>query len=209
MSVLPNSNSEYATREYWEDRYRKEGPAATYDWFKTYADISEIIHQIIPDRASRILMLGCGNSTLSEEMYDDGYENIVNIDYSSVLIENMKHIHEEARPKMTWLEMDIRALQFEDDSFDVVLDKGTMDALLAVKGSLWDPPAEAVENCTKEVLEALRVLRPGKGIFFYLTFGQPHFRKRYLTHPNTTLEVSTLGTSFHYYLYVLRKHDRQ
>ena len=27
-------------------------------------------------------MLGCGNSKLSEEMYDDGYHNIVNVDVS-------------------------------------------------------------------------------------------------------------------------------
>ena len=30
-------------------------------------------------------MLGCGNSKLSEEMYDDGYRNIVNIDVSARL----------------------------------------------------------------------------------------------------------------------------
>lgn len=38
---------------------------------------------------------------------------------------------------MTWLEMDIRALEFEDESFDVVLDKGTMDAMLTSKGDVW------------------------------------------------------------------------
>lgn len=27
-------------------------------------------------------MLGCGNSKLSEEMYDDGYHHIVNVDVS-------------------------------------------------------------------------------------------------------------------------------
>ena len=30
-------------------------------------------------------MLGCGNSKLSEEMYDDGYRNIVNVDVSECL----------------------------------------------------------------------------------------------------------------------------
>ena len=35
-------------------------------------------------------MLGCGNSMLSEDMYNDGYRNIVNIDFSSIVINNMK-----------------------------------------------------------------------------------------------------------------------
>lgn len=47
------------------------------------------------------------------------------------------------------------------------------------------------------------VLRKG-GVFIYLTFGQPHFRRRYLNRPRTTLEVRELGEAFHYYLYVLR-----
>lgn len=45
----------------------------------------------------------------------------------------------------------------------------------------------------------------GGGVFLYLTFGQPHFRKRYLTGEGTTLEVREMGEMFHYYLYVLRK----
>lgn len=48
-----------------------------------------------------------------------------------------------------------------------------------------------------------RVLRKG-GIFVYLTFGQPHFRRRYLDRPGTTLEIRKLGEAFHYYLYIIR-----
>jgi hypothetical protein len=38
---------------------------------------------------------------------------------------------------MQWLEMDIRQLTFPDESFDVVIDKGTMDAMLTTKGDVW------------------------------------------------------------------------
>ena len=47
------------------------------------------------------------------------------------------------------------------------------------------------------------MLKPG-GIFVYLTFGQPHFRRRYLDRPGTTLEIRKLGEAFHYYLYIVR-----
>ena len=46
----------------------REGGEETFDWFKTYADLADLIHEVIPDRASRILMLGCGNSRLSEDV---------------------------------------------------------------------------------------------------------------------------------------------
>ena len=57
---------------------------------------------------------------------------------------------------------------------------------------------------TLTMLSPCRVLRKPGGVFIYLTFGQPHFRKRYLTRPGTSLEVRALGEAFHYYLYILR-----
>lgn len=92
-----------------------------------------------------------------------------------------------------------------------------------------DPPQQVIDDCTKEVDEVLRfvgphlsstlrnliivwfsrartcrVLRKGSGMFLYLTFGQPHFRRRYLTRTGTTLEIQQIGDAFHYYLYILR-----
>jgi len=150
-------------------------------------------------------MLGCGNSKLSENMYDDGFQNIVNVDYSDVLIDRMRKEHENERPHMQWHVMDVRNLQFKDNSFDVVIDKGTMDAMMTSKGDVWDPPDEVVNDCTAEVNEVMRVLKGDRECtFIYITFGQPHFRRRYLTRPNTTLEIKKLGEMFHYFVYIMR-----
>ena len=35
-------------------------------------------------------MLGCGNSTLSSDMYVDGYTNIVNIDVRCIFLKKIK-----------------------------------------------------------------------------------------------------------------------
>lgn len=35
-------------------------------------------------------MVGCGNSKLSQQMYEAGYKNICNIDISPVVIEQMQ-----------------------------------------------------------------------------------------------------------------------
>lgn len=206
LSILPARNDEYGTKAYWDQRYSQEGDGASFDWFKTWEDIRPLVEDVLTNKNAEILMLGCGNSKLSEEMYDDGFGNITNIDYSSVVIEQMQQQHKVPRPTMKWLEMDIRALNFPASIFDVAIDKGTMDAMMTTKGDVWDPPQQVIDDCTKEIDEVLRVLRPG-GVMLYLTFGQPHFRKRYLTRPGTTLEIRKMGDAFHYYLYILRRTD--
>lgn len=98
-----------------------------------------------------------------------------------------------------------------------------MDAMMTAKGSVWDPPAQVVEDCTREIDEVIRsdqcllyrmllshfppmsrVLRKPGGAFIYITFGQPHFRRRFLTRDGWDLEVREFGDMFHYYCYIMR-----
>ncbi|KAJ8015897.1 hypothetical protein DPEC_G00001460 [Dallia pectoralis] len=73
--------------------------------------------------------ISCGNSSMSSDMYA-GYLSITNIDYSSVCIDTMSARHLSKCPRMTWHQMDARKLSFPDASYDVVLEKGTLDAML-------------------------------------------------------------------------------
>ncbi|KAJ2330860.1 hypothetical protein GGI00_003513, partial [Coemansia sp. RSA 2681] len=151
LSVLPEDNTAYGTKEYWQQRYRQE-EAVTFDWFKTYKDLEPLLSKHIDSKDVRILMLGCGNSTLSSDMYDDGYQNIVNVDYSDVVIEQMRQ-RSQQQVRMTWEVMDVRALKLDDGSVDVAIDKGTLDALMCDKGDVWEPSAELCENVAGEVNE--------------------------------------------------------
>ncbi|KAI9228063.1 MAG: S-adenosyl-L-methionine-dependent methyltransferase [Piptocephalis tieghemiana] len=205
MDVVPSDKQAYKTKEYWEERYTKQSGGETFDWFKNYAELKPLLRQYIPHKKSRILMLGCGNSTLSEDMYDDGYTNLVNVDFSHTVIEQMRERCAD-RPGMTWLEMDIRHLDLPDGSFDVVLDKGTMDALMCDKGDVWDPSPQMCAEVAKEVDEVVRVLRVG-GSFIYVTFGQPHFRKSHLERPCWDVSITTMGNAFHYFWYSMVKRE--
>merc|ERR1711879_244761 len=125
-------NTAYATKQYWDQRYEQE-PSDLYDWFKGWEDLKPaLVDQVLPTQ--RILMLGCGNSKLSEDMYNDGYKNIVNNDFSEIVIENMKQKYKETAPDMDWLVMDVMDMkELPDASFDVAIDKGTMDAIMCEK----------------------------------------------------------------------------
>jgi len=76
-----------------------------------------------------VLDLGCGNARLCEKMHDDGYKNIVAVDISTVAIDMMRQRNAELRPEIQWCVGDAFKLDAEDDSFDVVIDKSTLDAI--------------------------------------------------------------------------------
>jgi hypothetical protein len=44
-----------------EERYATE---ESFDWFKTYEDLKPLLSQHITSKDARILMLGCGNSSM-------------------------------------------------------------------------------------------------------------------------------------------------
>ncbi|RLM98956.1 methyltransferase-like protein 13 [Panicum miliaceum] len=132
-------SNDYGAAAYWDARYSSGSPASGgggkfFDWYQTYAALRPLLRARIP-AASRVLMLGCGNSLLSEDMAKDGYKDIVNIDISSVVIEQMREKHKEI-PQLTYMQMDVRDMNFfGDESFDCVLDKGTLDAMMITYGA--------------------------------------------------------------------------
>jgi EEF1A lysine methyltransferase 4 len=111
-----------------------------------------------------ILMVGCGNSKLSQQMYDAGYRHIVNVDISPSVIEQMKKVS----PDMEWLVMDCTNMDFKDNSFDYVIDKGTMDALIA--GRDLTPSYELLKECSRVTKE--------EGQLILITYGSPEGRKK-------------------------------
>jgi EEF1A lysine methyltransferase 4 len=120
---------------------------------------------------------------------------MVNIDFSSVVIRQMQekyndafyqrlYPHDSKRPfhtmQFTCADM-THALPFADASFDLVISKGSFDAVLTSSGSTG--------HIRSMVQEIVRVLAPGHGIFFLVTHSNPDNRVVYLEH----------GNDIHYY----------
>ena len=133
-------------------------------------------------KEAQILLVGVGNSTFSADLYDAGFTNLVNVDYSSVVIEKMIKQHEKERPNMKWLCMDMTNLQFDegDELFDIIIDKAAMDAIMVNEGDIWDPADEVIISADKCCKCNNRVLKE-KGLYLMISFMQPHFRTKYLS----------------------------
>jgi SAM-dependent methyltransferase len=189
-------NEDFNKQEYWESRFESE---EEYDWLCTYPGVRQYLLPFLRPTDS-ILVVGCGNSSFSADLYDDGYKNIVNIDYSGNVVKAMAAKYSTEKPGMQWLEMNMLDLKFEDGSFDLVIDKAAMDAILVSEGDLWHPHAECVHTVHEVCLQTSRVLHD-KGIYLQISFAQPHFRTKYLKgdlylHDETVSPYSTsLGKS--------------
>lgn len=85
-------------------------------------------------------------------MYSAGYHSITNVDYSSVCISTMRARHRDC-PGMTWHQMDIRQLSFPDASFDVILEKATLDAIMVEEKSPWELSAQTACFIQKALTE--------------------------------------------------------
>ncbi|XP_010024858.3 EEF1A lysine methyltransferase 4 [Eucalyptus grandis] len=154
----------YGEPWYWDRRYETDSGA--FDWYQKYSALAPLVNLYVP-REDRVLVVGCGNSEFSEGMVDDGYEDVVNIDISSVVIEAMQKKYSN-RPQLKYMKMDVREMSsFDSHSFNAVIDKGTLDSLLCGHNSR--------QNAAKMLEEVGRVLKD-KGVYILITYGAPTYR---------------------------------
>ncbi|XP_072330194.1 EEF1A lysine methyltransferase 4 isoform X1 [Scyliorhinus torazame] len=201
MDHLPSSNLRYKDQDYWDERYRHE---ETFEWFGAFSCFEHLLKEEIRSDET-ILILGCGNSSMSYDMFMSGYRSITNIDFSAICIEKMASKYASC-PGMEWKVMDAKTLEFENESFDVVLEKGTLDAMMVDETDPWNVSQETKEIIDQILKEISRILRKG-GRFISITFAQPHFRKQLYAKRDYkwSIKHQTYGTDFHYHFYTMTK----
>ncbi|XP_064241204.1 EEF1A lysine methyltransferase 4-like, partial [Passer domesticus] len=140
----------YGRRRFWDTLYRREG-AETREWL---GGLSRFLPQLEPELrpGDRILVLGCGNSALSHDLHELGYTDVTSIDFSPACIAAMRARHARC-PGLRWAVMDIRALAFPDASFDVVLEKGTLDVLMVEETDPWRVSPQAAAAMRRALAE--------------------------------------------------------
>ena len=164
MSLLPRSHTQFQLKSYWNQFFTRR--STPFEWYGNYADLCHIVHKYVK-ATSKMLVVGCGNSELSENMYDAGIVHITNIDISEVVIKKMGARNFEKRPRMVFTQMDMLSMTFSDGTFDCVLDKGTLDAIFSNKDDV------TVTKVNRMWDEIGRVLKAG-GRYMCITLAQEH-----------------------------------
>ncbi|MCO5609203.1 hypothetical protein L7F22_063426 [Adiantum nelumboides] len=159
-----NEYQHYGDPSFWDRTYAKE--SEPLEWYQSYSDFAQLLKRYIPT-TSRVLMVGCGNAEISEDMVKDGYEDITNIDNSAVVIDAMQKKYQSVS-QLKYETMDVLDMSpLDGDSFDSVIDKGTLDAIMCVVGGPY--------NVGLMMAEVFRVLKPG-GVYMLITTGNPESR---------------------------------
>jgi len=147
------------TKEHWDKAYTREvrvfeetdGAEVGEVWFgeDTLERMCELVAEVTsaegareaagllsPDQPWRVLDVGCGNATTMVALTQDGFTQILGTDYSPQSVDLSRRVvaaHEErmgkAFPGLLVQEDDVLASSLESDSFELVVDKGTLDAV--------------------------------------------------------------------------------
>jgi SAM-dependent methyltransferase len=132
--------------------------------------------------SEKCLVIGCGNSAFSSDLYDHGFKHITNVDFSEQVIELMKSQNLQ-RSEMSWEVMDMTALTYQDESYDVVLDKGALDALMSAN----TPQAKAqAEEMFQSILRVLK----DNGRYVCITLAEDYIVEQLLGFFNLTMSLT-------------------
>ena len=186
---MPN----YGDKNYWEERYDEQN-GTTFDWLEDYESIKPIIDNLGIKKDFRILNVGCGNSEFSEKMYDEGYTHNYNIDICKNVIDFMAK-RNEGKKGLHFNVMDVCEMAYKDETFDLIIDKSTIDALLC-----GDHSYMIVAKMLKEIS---RVLKTG-GYYIIISYGQPENRMIHLERDTIKRQEEDEQEKIHY-VYICKK----
>ena len=145
-----------------------------YDWYINPPKALEIIVPYLEmgkNFSSRILIVGCGLSSIGPELYRRGYKNVVNVDFSATVVARMQREFAD-HEGLQFSVLDVANLgPFGDEYFDFIFDKGCIDAVMCGNTSV-----DAVHAAYEEISRVLA----DKGHFVSISYGQPLTRNPYL-----------------------------
>ncbi|MFH0876007.1 MAG: methyltransferase domain-containing protein [archaeon] len=102
--------------------YYKEGDKT---WFQTIEERKNLLLKEIDEekewlKEKNVLDAGCGNGTVSQCFYELG-ANVTGVDISKSVVNNSKRF-----PNVKFMQADLMALPFKEESFDLVYSKGVI-----------------------------------------------------------------------------------
>ncbi len=134
----PAKKQQFQDRAFWDNFFKERG-AEAFEWYGAFRELRPFVAKAIPERtgaASHLLVVGCGNSDFSTQLYlEGGHHNVVNVDFSAPVIAEMRAKTAALCPGMQWQVQDVTALEMEAQAVDAVLDKGTLDAIFSTPES--------------------------------------------------------------------------
>jgi hypothetical protein len=211
------AGTEYQQAAFWDKLYSKTNEKH-YEWgcrpndLQVYnyrpegrrygMSMTATIHQTIPEGLPS-LIIGAGSSQIGEMIYQNGFQPVVQTDFSQVVVDQRKKESLQEYPEMFWDYADARESlapllahlnqtkpsaakgadertkttgedeEEEEVLFGSVIDKGLIDALYLANDN-------SLADISKIVSNVVEVLDPDWGVFLTLSRSHPEYLAPYL-----------------------------
>ena len=181
--MLPAAALDFRSPQYWRSFFEARG-GVSFEWYGGAANVLPVLMPAVPPAGadSRALVVGCGNSALSEDLWAAGYTSALSIDFDAGVVEEMRRKTGARCPGLEWAAEDATTALlgggFPVATFAAVVDKGLLDALLPEEGC----DEAAVEGALRYLRGAARVLEPGRGALLLVSLLQGHVLRLLLRH---------------------------
>ena len=175
MKELGELESNYGRQGYWNEFYEQK---EEFSWYSPWSDIAPFFMELVPLESNgifssppKVLLPGIGNDSSMANMYDDGYTHLTAFDYaeegiacakkffgSRWLVEG-RYNNQNNRKHVDGVDLhvaDARNLPFDSDTFDAVLEKGTLDAVYLSGGKDKEIASEHLNMAIKELSRVVR-----------------------------------------------------
>lgn len=185
-SIHAESHAKEYIRDYWQERAegfallrRKELHSEKLLLWK-----KEIEEKLKGRPVRRVLDVGCGSGFFTILLAEAGYE-VVGVDLSPAMVEKAALLAKECGAKADFAVMDAEALDFPEESFDVVI----------ARNVTWNLPHPA-----KAYEEWLRVLKKGGVLLNYdAEHARDHHKKMTGLHAHAGVSDDLLARCHHIY----------
>jgi|EP00945_MAST-04E_sp_MAST-4E-sp1_P005838 SAM-dependent methyltransferase len=158
--------------EYWRRYYAEQAqdPFHSHEFLQDFQGIKRPIMAQLKKK-SKILHVGCGNSYLSEDIYDCGITNITNVDVSDKVLKLMTIRNQSEGRKIKQVVADFAkdvVPNFTTPDYDVVVDKNVLDCFMSIPNDHNTTAMKYVKNIYKQ-------LKAG-GLYIMLSFSSENAR---------------------------------
>ncbi|KAF2069501.1 hypothetical protein CYY_009179 [Polysphondylium violaceum] len=169
---IDRENISPSSHEFWDEFYETgEGKGDSYEWYVTFNQLRPHLVKLVKDK-DKLLHIGCGNSLLAEDLIEETPTlslEIISMDVCENAIARMndrtaKLSNQRVKSSLQYIVGDATDTKYQDQEFDGIIDKGTLDACL----STLDFECGENEIVMKMVCEMHRVLK-SKGFFIVLS----------------------------------------
>jgi ubiquinone/menaquinone biosynthesis C-methylase UbiE len=120
-------------KAHWEKVYAGKAPDQV-SWYRPHLETSlALIERAAASTSASIIDVGGGESTLVDDLFARGYQNLTVLDISQIAIDVTKQRLRTAAQRVRWLTGDVTKMKLEPRSFDVWHDRAVFHFLTSTE----------------------------------------------------------------------------